>query len=105
MGFGTSVVNVSTIGFAAGAVWTLEGNATGFAGDTLSGFGFHDTLDISGLATNPLSGTTLAAQCQSCATLAETRRQQHRHCITFSGDAFENFVLSDDDQVARMSPR
>lgn len=94
-GFGTSVVNIGTIGFAAGAAWTLAGNTTGFAGDTLSGFGFHDTLDISGLATS-LSGTTLVADADGVLTLAEAGGGSI--AITFSGGAFEDFVLRDDGQ-------
>jgi hypothetical protein len=47
---GSSFTGFSSIYFAAGASWTLEGNAGGLAsGQTITGFAVGDTIDLTGI--------------------------------------------------------
>jgi len=54
-GIGDIFSGFETIAFDSGADWRVNGQASGFAGDTLTGFTTLDTLDISGFS---LAGTT-----------------------------------------------
>jgi hypothetical protein len=61
-GFGTQFKEFSTIAFDAGAVWTLAGTASAFAGETITGFGLGDTIDLQGFTVTSdrfVSGTGL----------------------------------------------
>jgi hypothetical protein len=51
-GIGTQFQNFNQISFAPNAAWTIAGNTTGLAnGETINGFDYGDTIDLTGFAT------------------------------------------------------
>jgi collagen type I/II/III/V/XI/XXIV/XXVII alpha len=57
IGFGTNITAISNITFAAGAAWSVSGNAAGIAGgQTFNGFAQSDTIHITGVQNETIAG-------------------------------------------------
>jgi hypothetical protein len=57
-GIGTQFINFGTLLLDSGAVWTLAGSGTdGLSTTEITGFASFDTIDLTGLAFNAVSGT------------------------------------------------
>ena len=56
-GLGSTVVNFGTVTFNPGAAWSVAGNSSGIAGgQTFSGFAAGDTLDLTGVSGEIITG-------------------------------------------------